>query len=548
MEYEMLDAPFFNMLEKFGRIQSYFTVVAWDIARIVIILCLGFMFLKHAMTGEGLKDNLVKFLLTFVVYGVVIANYPGIVSGINKLIYEFSVNSTYKAAGERVASLQEYAQKVREEHIAALQAGVDGMDESVDAGWYDRASLREQASARADAAVKLAEAKEAAEKESLDLAALIKDDLFEEQTNYIRPTGMGNLIILVCTEIWGSSPRGIDNIGQTILDLLCMAAVVLCGIFGSIQYFVGALEFSLITAVGIICIPFMLWDGTKFITEKLVGALIGFFLKMLFLTICLLFMYYGFLELTLQPYEGAIDQLVYFVFSAMFYMMITQNGPKLALTLLTGTPQMSIMEVAQAAGAYGGAALAAKKAGGATAKTAAGGALKTGFAVAGTHARAKGAAEFVKSEGGDKKEQAAAYRASVGASMKEGMAGRASTAGRSLMSGGGGRGGGAPSGGGGTKGYNRYSQTERFNQANEKGQNLTMREHLGKQNAMGQEDGLNYMIKREELARKMNSPDQGRSLAGGGAPERAENVKPAENPQGRYGRQRRGGGERRRRR
>jgi type IV secretion system protein TrbL len=158
------------------------------------------------------------------------------------------------------------------------------------------------------------------------------------------------------------------------------------------------LGFSLVTAIGVIFLPFMLWDGTKFITEKFIGALLVFFLKMLFLTICLLFMYYGFLELTKAVHWSA-GAVIYFIFSAVFYMMITQNGPKLAVMLLTGTPQMSLMEVAQAAGAYGGAVMVGKKAVGTMAGAAGRGAARGGFAAAGAHTRAKGAADFVKREG-----------------------------------------------------------------------------------------------------------------------------------------------------
>jgi type IV secretion system protein TrbL len=498
--YKWLDAPFFTFLERFGQIQSYFTGITWDIARVVIILCLGFMFLKHAMTGEGLKENLTKFLLSFVIYTIVIANYPRMITGINDLIYSFSVESTYVSVGADVESLQDYAEKVRMELEAVAAAEAEE-------------AARKQSminATRPNEFIRLFKKEKEAKGESFDIASFIEEELFEERTKYIRPNSMIKLIMLVCGEIWSSSKRDVTTLGQTLLDLLCMAAVILCGIFGSAQYFVGALEFSLVTAVGVIFIPFMLWDGTKFITEKFIGALLGFFLKMLFLTICVLFMYYGFLELTLRAYTGAVEQVIYFIFSAVFYMMITQNGPKLAVTLLTGTPQMSIMEVAQAAGAYGGAAYLGGKAAGA----ATGAAARGAFGITGAHERARGASDFAKSEGAGKKEQRAAYISSVRTSMKEGFAARASNAGRSLLAGGGGRGGGGGGGTGGARGYNRYSQLERFNQPNEKGQNLTMKEHLGKQYNAGQEDGLNYMIKQEERARSVNPPRQGRSLGG----------------------------------
>jgi hypothetical protein len=504
-EYIWIDAPFFKLIERFAQIQSYFAGVTWDIAKVVTILCLGFLLLRYAMTGEGLKENLTKFLLSFVIYSVLIANYPKIITGINEIIYEFSIGSAYLSVGDDVKSLKEYAEAVKLEHEEALRRQFSEETDSLRRAAYLGKIKRENEN----------------KGERFDISGFIDEDLFDARTKYIRPNGMVKLIMMVSGEIWSNANGFGRSITQIIMDALCIIAVVLCGIFGSVQYFIGALEFSLITSVGIIFLPFMLWDGTKFITEKFIGALLGFFLKMLFLTMCMLFMYYGFLELSLRPYNGTMEQIIYFIFSAIFYMMITQNGPKLAVTLLTGTPQMSIMEVAEAAGAYGGAALLGKKAAGAVGGMAARG----GFAAAGVHGRAKGAADFAKGEGASKKEQGAAYRSSVAASMREGGAARASTVGRSLLgsTGGGGgffggaRGGGG-SGSGGAKGYNRYSQIERFNQPDEKGRNLTLGEHLSKQYNTGQEDGLNYMIKKEEAqntrARKMKPPKQARSLGG----------------------------------
>jgi hypothetical protein len=427
--------------------------------------------------------------MAFLIYAVLIANYPKLIYGINHLIYELSVQSTYLSGGEddETSSIKEFSETVRlkqEDRRNAAEANLT---------YWQRLTNKEQK----------------------EVSTIIQEDIFDETTGYIKPNAMVNLIMVVVGEIWEGGNGESRGIGQKIMDALCCIAVILCGVLGAAQYFIGAIEFSLITAVGVILLPFMLWDGTKFITEKLVGALIGFFLKMLFLTICILFMYYGFLGMTLRSYNGALDQIVYFIFSAVFYMMITQNGPQLAVTLLTGTPQMSLMEAAQAAGIYGGAALLGKKAAGA----AAGGVAKTAFAAGGTEQRARGASDFVKSEGGSRKEQGAAYRASVRSSAADAVKARVSNVGRSLVGSGGGGGGffgggkgGGGSGGGGGTGYNRFSQRERFNQRDERGRNPTLAEHHSAQYNMGQEDGLNYMIKQEERAKKANPPAQGRSL------------------------------------
>jgi type IV secretion system protein TrbL len=244
-------------------------------------------------------------------------------------------------------------------------------------------------------------------------------------------------------------------------------------------------------------LPMMLWDGSKFLTEKLIGAIVGFTIKLLFVTIALLLTFNGYLSLMVRNFNGAFDQIIYIVFVSLFYMMICQSGPQLAVSLLTGTPQMSLMEGVAAAGAYAGAAIAGSKATQAAARTAAQG----GVRAIGASSQAAGAAGAVKELGGTGGDQAGAAAASFGQSAKQGVKSLAHSLGRSLYAGTSSTG---KSGGGGS-GTNRYSQTTHLNEKTAEGHSKNIREYAGERYRAGEDIGLNRMVAKEE--KQKNSPN-----------------------------------------
>jgi type IV secretory pathway TrbL component len=341
-------------------------------------------------------------------------------------------------------------------------------------------------------------------------------DIYDAETGYIRPNAIIRLLMLITEMILSQANVGFlgNNIPDFILTLLTALAVILCGILASLQYFICALEFTFITSVGVIMLPFMLWDGSKFLTEKLIGAITGFTLKMLFITIAMLLTFNGYLSLMVRPFSGTLDQLIYTVFVSLFYMMICQSGPQLAVSLLTGTPQMSLMEGAAAAGAYAAAGIAGGKAAGAAAHGAAAG----GVRMAGAGVQAAGAASAVKELGGSGTTMAGAVMSSLGSSAARGMQSAAHSLGRSLYAGNA-KGGGGNGGGPGGSGTNRFSQNTPLHEKTADGHSKTMKEYLTERYRQGQDRGLDYLVKKEESAGSkaadayMNDPDYKAALA-----------------------------------
>jgi type IV secretory pathway TrbL component len=477
-----VDAPFFDLLDKLVELQAYFLQQAWFIGRIVMGMCIGLSAVKYAIKGEGLKEPLVKLAVAFISFYILINAYPSLVSGINRLVYEWSYVSTYQGG---VADMLNDAQ-----------------------GNYDfwQEKLNKDSEAYSDIIKTVA-----VELGGGNIGKKYVLDIYDTNTGYIRPNAIIRVLMLTTEMILNRAKLGIppDVLGF-LLTLLSALAVILCGILGSLQYFICALEFTFITSVGVVMLPFMLWDGSKFLTEKLIGAITGFTLKMLFVTIAILLTFNGYLSLMTRPFDGALDQLIYTVFVSLFYMMICQSGPQLAVSLLTGTPQMSLMEGLAAAGAYAAAGVA----GATAAKAAAQKTAQGGVRAAGAATQAAGAAQAAGELGGSGAEMAGAALSSLRSSAGQGMKSLAHRMGRSLYA-------GSSRGGGGAAGgsvANRFSQTTGLNEKTAEGHSKTLQEYLGERHQQGQEKGLERLIKKEESAgQKAAAAHTGREAGGKGS-------------------------------
>jgi type IV secretory pathway TrbL component len=464
-----VDAPFFDLLDKLTGLQGYFLQQAWFIGRIVMLMCFGLAAIKYAIKGEGLKEPMVKLVIAFISFYILMTAYPSIVSGLNKIIFEWSYNSTYKGGvADMINNTQgnyDFWQKKVNKDSDAYSDIIRVVEEELGSGNVGKKYVL---------------------------------DIYDTESGFIRPNAIIRLLMLVTEMILHHATK--FDLSRSVLDfillLLTAVAVIVCGILASLQYFICALEFTFITSVGVIMLPFMLWDGSKFLTEKLIGAIVGFTMKMLFITIAMLLTFNGYLALMMRPFAGALDQMIYTVFVSLFYMMICQSGPQLAVSLLTGTPQMSLMEGAAAAGAFAAAGIAGSKAAGATA----GAAAQGGVRALGAASQAAGAAGAAKELGGGKADMAGAALSSLGSSAAQGAKSMAHGMGRSLYAGNQGGGGGGGSGGQGGPGTNRFSQTTSLNEKTPDGHSKTLKEYAGERYQQGQDKGLAYMVRKEESA------------------------------------------------
>ena len=162
-----------------------------------------------------------------------------------------------------------------------------------------------------------------------------------------------------------SSAENIKSFGQYIIDCIivwfCVIVLAVCVVFALIQYIMTVLEFTIVAAIGIVFIPCILFDGTKDIPKKLIPVFTSFMVKMIVITLCLMFVFYLLVEFTVNMITSdgfdIVWVLVDVLFNAVLAFILTQNSPKIAQTILTGQPQLSMGEFVAGVGTLGATAL-----------------------------------------------------------------------------------------------------------------------------------------------------------------------------------------------
>ncbi|MCM1322197.1 MAG: type IV secretion system protein [Bacteroides sp.] len=224
-------------------------------------------------------------------------------------------------------------------------------------------------------------------------------DSNKERTNYFSAAALIRIGCLICEIIWEKSSMQVivqeDEYGNetyTVKEyskfslekframffaIICCLGIMASIIFATIQYVMCILEFTIIQGIGAGFIPLYLFDGTKDMPKKLVPVFTGFIIKILVMVICLMFvisLYLNFAAAQISPESGSLNTFSA-VFECFFIVLLsfilTSNAPKIAMTLLTGQPQLSMGEFMAGLGAIAGVGAVAKNTAGTIASPAA---------------------------------------------------------------------------------------------------------------------------------------------------------------------------------
>ncbi len=287
------------------------------------------------------------------------------------------------------------------------------------------------------------------------------------------------------------------DIFNFLLTCLCCLGIILAAIFALLQYIMCIFEYTVITSIGIIFVPTLLFDGTKDMANKIMPAILGLSIKLLVMTLCMFFAFHLFIGLAFNQIgeNTTINFTVfaYVAFTILLAFVVTQNAPQIAVTLLTGNPQLSMGELVQAAATVAAAGHIAGKAGG-LAVSAAGKAFGGAANTAGFMQEAGQAAKTVYSSAKDN-----GYSGGAAAAMAAGAAGsvamgRAGTAFKSALHGlghmGMGRAGGGGSGYGGFA--NRFAGNAESTLSNTRNRDKDGNKNSDYNNTSGKDGNKNF--------------------------------------------------------
>jgi type IV secretion system protein TrbL len=207
----------------------------------------------------------------------------------------------------------------------------------------------------------------------------------DKPTNLLSPAAMIKVGILISDVITRRGNLNYDDESKTVVEkklnftevathalqqfifsVILSLGLILATIFCCIQYVMCIFEYFVVTSVGVIFIPFCLWDGTKSFAAKLVTLFSSFFIKIMVMILCVFWVYGMFLDMGMAIMASdnplSLVNLGHFIFSCLLAWVVTQNGPQIAVTILNGSPQLSMGEFLHAAGTAVAGAVAARNA------------------------------------------------------------------------------------------------------------------------------------------------------------------------------------------
>lgn len=370
------------------------------------------------------------------------------VSFINREITDFFTTIEQIIAANDVNDAMAKAQMDVEEEFRKRRAEVDYVYDNQETGVrvkddelmaLTQAESKSITNAQKKAKKKAGKALEKAQNEFKKKIAAFKDVLVIDETNqlekykmdlslktasgkdtgFISPTSVFKITVFLCEIMFENiqieysedgtiqKKSGLGLLKLTMKDIqsyilcgLTALGMILTSIFVLIQYVMAIIEYAVISSFAVLLVPCMLFDGLKDLSNKILPSLMAQAIKLMMIIICLYWCILSFVQIgkNIVTNDAAFDlKLFAFVaFNLVLILAICSNAPKLASTLLTGQPQMSMGEFVGAAGSLLGGAAAAAKLGGGAIKGAAGavsGAAQKGANAIGNAAQTLGAAK-----------------------------------------------------------------------------------------------------------------------------------------------------------
>ncbi|EIU7114565.1 P-type conjugative transfer protein TrbL [Pseudomonas aeruginosa] len=180
-------------------------------------------------------------------------------------------------------------------------------------------------------------------------------------------------------------PEVFVNITPIVVMFLAWLIVLLCFFVLAIQLFITLIEFKLTTLAGFVLVPFVLWNKTAFLAEKVLGNVVSSGIKVLVLAVIVGIGSGLFTEFQVQPAEPSIDHSVVVMLASLTLLALGIFGPGIATGLVSGGPQLGAGAMAGAALGAAGAAVAVG-----AAATGVGGAVAAGARMAPAAAKLAG--------------------------------------------------------------------------------------------------------------------------------------------------------------
>lgn len=160
------------------------------------------------------------------------------------------------------------------------------------------------------------------------------------------------------------------NFGDKIMAYGCYLILVMAYVVMAAQVLITFIEFGIVSTIGVILLPFGISKHTSFLSEKAIGAIISFGIKLMVLAFVIAVIQPIILAIPPLGPDPTFQQMMGLAVTVGVIAFIVAQAPGVAAAVLSGSPALSaggaagtaLSAAAGAVGAAGGMGLAAKSA------------------------------------------------------------------------------------------------------------------------------------------------------------------------------------------
>jgi len=428
-----LDGIFFKLMRYVEGLFWFYHSQVGIIAKICFALSLGIGAVKMVMGGTELNRLLSQMFVAVVTFMVMLAVFPQLMIQMNNIVQNFAYNS------------------VMSQNIDRKWDGQFGTKEEFET-WVTNAGKNKKNNRSIWASDATGDNAREAVQDFLNMNVVVKN------------TGLISLnklcqIMLATLKILFMQLKNLSGFPDFFLHIadffiVLLAAVILAfgALRGIIEYATCMMYWCFTYGVGVLFIPFMIWDGTKHAFETLCGSIFKIGIRMLITITSLYLLLLINLDIlrhmfmlsnlvTRREYEitQGLEYYITIIFMAAFSAYLVQNSQGIAEFLCGGSPKIGFSEFAGAVNTAAAAKNTIKDTAGAGAKLVSGAAGHAAGGIGNLVAAAQnahGAKEAEKLAGSDEKTQNRAARQGFATSLLRGATSQVSSIGGSLKSGG----------------------------------------------------------------------------------------------------------------
>jgi len=428
-----LDGIFFKLMRYVEGLFGFYHSQVGIIAKICFALSLGIGAVKLVMGGTELNRLLSQMFVAVVTFMVMLAVFPQLMIQMNNIVQNFAYNS------------------VMSQNIDRKWDGQFGTREEF-VKWVTDAGKNKKNNKSIWASDATGDNAKQAVQDFLNMNVVVKDTGLISINKLCQIMLATVKILFMQLKNFSGFPNFFLHVADFIIVLLAVIILVYGAIRGIIEYASCMLYWCFTYGVGVLFIPFMIWDGTKHAFEKLCGSIFNIGIRLLITVTSLYLLLLINLDIlrhmfmlssivTRKEYEimQGLEYYITIIFMAVFAAYIIQNSQGIAEFLCGGQPRIGFNEFAGAVNTMNAAKHTMGKAAGAGANLAGkltGGAAGLAGNLVASHQNGQAAKEAEKLAGSDEKTQNRAARQGFASSMMRGAVSQVSSIGGSLKGGG----------------------------------------------------------------------------------------------------------------